>query len=511
MRRLAVDFGDFATVIAETGGSGNDSRGSIVSSGPNLVYLAEDGSRIMGQDVYQKGLDRSPSTVRHLRHFILRNSPVQVRCGQHTVSYPELGRDYLIFRIGHAIAAGECDVDELVFSAPSDSPPFYREWLGTVAAGVRIPKYQVLDEVSAAAAGYGIPLKKETVLMLVDIGGESTRAVVASLTPSDHLTGCHVIASSVVDIGGNLVVRWIAGSLLQCCGLNSRHWKDEVHSSELLAVSRKVQEDLRHRETIEVSVPDPQTGKTSVVSFSRHDLENTLRDHNIFSELDRCVGQTLAFAESRGCSSNRIQDVLMTGDSSLIPPIQSVMLNKIGKARVLCSIPETAVALGASLYPERTAESQILMRDYALRYWDAGALQHEYRYIARCGTAYPTRQETARILIGAAYDGQTRLGLAVYALGNGEPGQGLRAIELVADHNGRTCCIEQTGHAEAVDAAWINESAPTILVATPPGTKGDVRFELTFRIDSLGILRLDARDVLTGKMILENHACAALT
>lgn len=510
MRRLGVDFGDSKTVVAETGGLEEDRRTSILFSETNLIHLAEDGNRIMGNDVLLKGLDQLPSTARHLRHFIMSNSPVQVRCGQHTASYPELGQEYLVSLIYRAVAAGDPDVDELVFSVPSGSPPFYREWLGAVAAGAGIPKCLVTDEIFAAAAGYGIPLKKDLVLMLIDIRSENTEITVASLQPSEPSCGSHIIARTFSDISEKRIDRWIAAEVFKRCSAQPHSWDEGIPSRELLADCRKIIGDLSRGNTAEIHIADGLTGKNSILHFTRQDLGNTLQDHNACTELDRASAQALALAESRGYTNDNIQYVLMTGEGSLIPSLQATILSKFGQERVRCDLPAAAVALGTALYPVGTGETRTLECDYALRYWDAETSRHEYRYIARRGTAYPTRQETARVLISAAYDGQTHLGLAVYAFAKDAGGPGSQAVELVFDHNGRTRCIEHDGGAEIVGVTWINESAPTILVATPPGRKGDVRFELAFRIDSLGLLRLDARDVVTGKTILENHSCVAL-
>ena len=68
------------------------------------------------------------------------------------------------------------------------------------------------------------------------------------------------------------------------------------------------------------------------------------------------------------------------------------------------------------------------------------------------------------------------------------PGGGLRCADAVTGITHR-----------AIYPVWVNEQTPTYLVATPPGTKGEPRFEPTFSIDGSKQLLVTARDVLTGR------------
>lgn len=509
MRRLGVDFGDSQTVIAETAGAGERTPASVVSVAPNVINLAEGGDDILQREVLHNGQGDPPATVRHLRHFILKNSPVRIGCGCSTASYQDLGREHLASLIRKAVASGDPDVTELIFSAPPGSPPSFHEWLGSVAVRAEIPAFTVMDEISAAAAGYGIHFNNDLILMVIDIGEEKTEVTIAGLQPPELLWS-RVIARTASDLSGTAIDRWIAADILQHYFGNPELPDRAELSPDLLEACRKARLDLTRMDSAEMNLMDRHTGKNHALVFSRQDLEKILRDHHAFTELDRVIAQAIVLGESRGYDKETIEHILVTGKDSQIPSIQAAILLKFGRERVRCNIPSVAVAIGAARHRDGEEGSRTLHRDYALRYWDAGTSQHEYRYIARSGTAYPTRQETARILISAAYDGQMHLGLAIHAFGNGAPERGSKAIELVADTEGRTRCIEQSKDADTVHNTWINESTPTILVAVPPGRKGDVRFELSFRIDSLGILRLDARDVMTGEMILKNHACAAL-
>jgi hypothetical protein len=51
---------------------------------------------------------------------------------------------------------------------------------------------------------------------------------------------------------------------------------------------------------------------------------------------------------------------------------------------------------------------------------------------------------------------------------------------------------------------WINEKNLPLIPADPPAIRGEPRFELWFSIDSSRELLISARDLRTGREVLEN-------
>lgn len=511
MRRLGIDFGVSGTVIAETIGSGNEEKVLPVLSEPNLVHMMEDGSRIRGQEVVEKGLTQSVSTARHMRHYILINSPVAVRSGSYAMTYKDLGRDLLVSLIRKVAERGE-DVHEVVFSLPHSAPGHYREWLASVVAEARIPEYSFTDELTAAARGYDVAQETDQGLMVIDFGSENIEVTVARLQqPSQGGTRSDlVVAHASSDTGTQSVARWIADDVLARCP-NGWRPQTRTYPDGLLDACNRALEDLLVRDTIVLQVKDKNNGKISESPLSRADLDAILRKQDLFGILDSTITRACDLAQVKGYDLPRIRNILMTGSGSTIPSVQAAVESRFGTGKVRNDSPCSVIAAGASRHHPGASDKRSLRRDYALRYWNADTSGHEYRYIARRGTRYPTLQDTARILISAAYDGQVYLGIALYTFGDVPDDAKSQAIELVTDSGGKTRCIELSIEHQATRATCINERTPTILAATPPGKKGEVRFELAFRIDSQGFLLLNARDVMTGGMILTNHSCAKLT
>jgi molecular chaperone DnaK (HSP70) len=192
-------------------------------------------------------------------------------------------------------------------------------------------------------------------------------------------------------------------------------------------------------------------------------------------------------------------------------PVQELVKKRFPNVPVLCDHPFDAVARGAALFIPRENRPARIRNDYALRYWDPTAREHRYRFLVRSGARYPSAGQLARIVISAAYDGQTRLGISLYEISTA-PEAHAPALELVSETAGG---IRLAGPPDDAGAGsrpvLLNERTPTLLVADPQALKGDPRFELTFTLDAEKHLRVTARDLVTGTLVKKDAPVHRLT
>ena len=512
MIRLGVDFGSSGTVLLRFDTGTGSADGEPFFS-PNIVHIAADGTSITGLQVAAAGLSRSDATARHLRHSILRGSSCPIGAGPHQATCRQAGKDYLVSLIKEGLSRQGAPVDETVFSVPADAPPRYSEWIASVAAGAGLAGYRTIDELTAACLGYGIPVRPDQTVLLVDFGADALEVSMGS--PEGESGGvfrsCRVAGRAVADVGGRTIDRWLAEELWP-----GRHWREGHCTQDKNGVPdemRQVKETLSFRDEAAIMLPvhGSKGGPGRRVVVKRRDLETLLDRHNLYGTIGRTIEKALSTARAKGVEEHGIAAVLLIGGGCLIPSVRDLVVQRFGSALVRCDRPREAVALGAARHSSGDRAPQRITRDYALRYWDLATRRHQYRYIVRCGMEYPTGNDVSRLLITASYDGQTHLGLALYALGKTDP-QGIsREIELVSDPDGSLRCLERKGPDSGPAPARINADKPTLLEATPPAVKGDVRFELAFRIDGSGHLMVTARDVRSGEYILSNHCMATLT
>ncbi len=193
--------------------------------------------------------------------------------------------------------------------------------------------------------------------------------------------------------------------------------------------------------------------------------------------------------------------MLLLGSGGTLPAIQEVVRSQFPEAEIYSGSPLDAVARGAAAYAAAVQEEDRITCSYALRYWNSVSQEHHYRFLVHCGARYPSAGQVARIVISAAYDGQTHLGIPLYEIG-GMNGENLSEMELIADTGGG---VRLAGPAQDADTkrqvVHANIHSPTLLIATPPAQRGEPRFECTFSLDQERNLCLSARDLVTGLLV----------
>jgi molecular chaperone DnaK (HSP70) len=260
-----------------------------------------------------------------------------------------------------------------------------------------------------------------------------------------------------------------------------------------------------------VAIPESGSGTTRQLQVSREDIRRVITEHGFAITLDRLTGRAETAARSRGCGSEPPVAVLLVGRGCAVSAVQDCIRERFTGIPVLGDRPLDAIARGAALSVPAGNRPDRITNNYALRYWDAGAREHRYRFLVHSGARYPSAGQVARITISAAYDGQTRLGIPLYEV-NSAPGSNAPALELVSDPAGGMRLAgpaEDTG--EASRPVLVNGKDPTLLVADPPALKGEPRFELTFTLDRKKQLCVTARDLMTGALVKRDAPVHQLT
>jgi len=227
-----------------------------------------------------------------------------------------------------------------------------------------------------------------------------------------------------------------------------------------------------------------------------------MADHEMTGTLLGCIDRAVSAPRQRGTGPGAIRHVLLLGEGCALPLIRDTIGARFPDAALYADHPLDAVARGAASQGTPARAQDRISRSYALRYWDSALQEHHFRYLVHSGSRYPSAGQVARIIISAAYDGQTHLGIPLYEIGGEKSGP---EIELVSESGGG---VRLAGPAQDADAGkqavHANERSPTLLVANPPGRKGEPRFECTFSIDPERNLCLSARDLVTGKLVKLN-------
>jgi molecular chaperone DnaK len=517
--RLGLDFGVSATVVAASG-PGRDtctlefpgiSREFPVPPGtlpvhtvPTLVEYRDGKPERLGEEALRGGTADTPSTARWLRRSLCDRSPVQVPAGDgRMVRYDEAISDLLLPLLSQALR--EYPGAALTIALPPEAPAGYGELLQRVARSAGVPSCSMVSEYSAALAGYGYsPADGEPVVLLTFTETDLAVDVLArdrlSGTGAGGGSGLRVLARATGPVSCRAIDGWIVQDLL----LKFRLLESDPRAFRLLPQLRYEAARLREHVPVtgekEVRLTDPVPGKTFTAFYTTADLARVLADHEVIPALQDCIGRALSAMRMRGGDAGQVRSVLLLGAGCALPAVQEAVRSRFAGAVVYAGHPLDAVARGAAEYADPAPAHDRITCSYALRYWDPTVQEHHYRFLVHSGTRYPSAGQVARIVISAAYDGQTLLGIPLYEIGGTEGGAGTQ-IELVSDTGGG---VRLAGPAQDADSrgqvVHANERSPTLLVATPPARKGEPRFECTFTIDPDRNLCLSARDLVTGTL-----------
>jgi molecular chaperone DnaK len=518
MRRIALDFGTAQVIIGIQDGNapmypelnGFTRRvpsllpAAAVPVVPCLIYFGNDGTVVVGEEVITRGLVQSPFTVRWMHHYIVTGNPTRLagKAGS-LISYPDAGAAFLKSLLAAVPTAVRGRETEINFIIPTNTGIQYIDWIRSVGSAAGACSTRVTDAITATILGYGLPALQGRQYLLIDVDEGSLSVTVAAA--GSHETSRAGKSSRVLGIaedetGSARVDGWIAEDVLSRLRLRVADTRVQPLYGDLLREAGRARERLAAvpETTIRVSTPAP--GITVDAIITRGDLERILAAHGFLPLLRRTIDRSIAAAHGHGYIIDDATAVLLTGGCCTIPCLQESVVSWFGRERVYGNHTLDARVLGALAAVPEVPEDRI-MNDYAVRYWDAAAREHRYRFLVRAGTRYPSAGQVGRFVISAAYDGQTHLGIPLYSLGTGTGGTAV-AIELVADTAGG---IRISGPApESVPEGrpvWVNEQTPTLLIASPPAAWGEPRFELTFTIDRGRQLCLTARDVQTGEVV----------
>jgi len=528
--RLGIDFGTTLTKVAvfeETTGTCHllalpplsrgvpcAGTGQDVPVIPSRVHFPATGSPLFGAELGADGRGETGSSLTGLKHYLLTDSPVRVPAGDRTqCSAKEAGSRFLVRVLTAAIAACGCQPTQVVFTLPADAPPHYEDWIAQVAASSGIRQFFVLDECSAVLLGMGVQLVADHPVLVVDCGGVSC-SVTIGMQEKGAGTGSRirVVGKAKSDGGGTGIDGWLASATgtypLSGTGHGGMPRRDSVpegayeRAKELLSIAA------------EVEIPLASAGQYPAINtrITRATLEQVLTDRGFFATLERTIDRALAAARMRGYTPEEICTVVLAGGSGAIPAVLEAVRRKFPRCPVVCDRPAWAAARGAATFRPGSSAAARIRNDYALQYWDPVTLSHGYRFLVRGGTPYPSAGQVARLVISAAYDGQTHLGIPLFEYRTGDGDAPCRSIELVgATGGGLQCADAATTPSDQHPPVWVNEQVPMFLVADPPAQKGEPRFEVTFTIDGTRQLAVTARDMRTGRLIKEAEPLFRLT
>lgn len=486
---IGIDLGTTNSAIAVMEGG----TAKIISTAegrntfPSIVTFKGD-ETLVGDPAKRQMMLNPKKTVNSVKRFMGRKSnDAAVKAAIKHVSYDiEAGKDGMaVVKIdgkeytpqeisakilGKAKADAESylgsEVDRAVITVPAyfdDSQRQATKQAGEIA-GLTVER--IVNEPTAAALAYGLDKKGNSTIAVYDLGGGTFDISILEIGD-----GVFEVKATNGDtfLGGddfdNAIIEWILAEFKKESGKDLS--KDPQALQRIKDAAEKAKIELSSAQTTEINQPFITQGDEGqplhlTMNMSRAKLEELVDD--LIKKSFEPVQKAMKDAK---VSASDISDVVLVGGMTRMPKIQEEVKKFFGKEPHKGVNPDEVVAIGAAIQAGVIAGdvNDVVLLDVTPLTLGLETLGGIRTPLIERNTTIPTKKSQ---VFSTAADNQTQVEINVL--------QGER--EMAADNR---------------------SLGKFILDGIPPARRGEPQVEVTFDIDSNGILHVTAAEKNTGK------------
>jgi molecular chaperone DnaK len=332
----------------------------------------------------------------------------------------------------------------------------------------RTQRMRIINEPTAAALAYGLDKKKNEKIAVFDLGGGTFD--ISILDVGDGVFQVEAVNGDT-HLGGDdfdqVLIDYIAEEFKRENGIDLR--KDQMALQRLKEAAERAKKDLSQQATTDINLPfitaDASGPKHLQMSLSRSKFEQ-LVDHLI----ERCRGPVLKALQDAKMKPSDIDEVVLVGGMTRVPKVQALVKEIFGKEGHKGVNPDEVVAVGAAIQGAQLmlgSQSSVLLVDVTPLSLGIETLGGRLTRLIERNRSIPTKETQ---VFSTASDNQPAVTISVYQ-GESEIAKS-PSNRLLGEFN---------------------------LEGIRPAPRGTPQIEVTFDIDSNGILHVTAKDKDTGK------------
>jgi molecular chaperone DnaK len=475
---------------------GADARPRRVSDPQNTVFSAK---RLIGQNI------RSP-----LVQLALTNLPFRVDEGANqqpivSVSHdrhltvPEVSAQVL----GHLKRCTERQmgdrVTQAVITVPANFTDAQRQATKEAGRLAGLEVLRLINEPTAAALAYGFGQKLDEIVCVFDFGGGTFD--VSLLRVKGEIF--EVLATDGdFFLGGDDLDRTLAEVL--AAEMNRQHHVDPRGNPTLMTRLAMAAEEIKFHLSEhaiaegDIDNLDPGDGRMLALPFR---ITKPQFEHLITGYVERTIELCRQVIVTAGIDAQSISEILCVGGSTRIPLVRKRLAEVFGKAPSIRINPDEVVAQGAAIQAGSLSGKLITGSGMGAKHAVPTTAQSPL-YSGSGGVAHSPGVALARPLLldvtPATLSIATAGGYTERLLEKNAPIPIERTKVFTTARDLQTKVVIDCCRGESRRFGENETLGTLVLDGLPPRLRGGVKIEVTFRVDTDGILHVRARDLETG-------------
>jgi molecular chaperone DnaK len=433
---------------------------------PSVVAFSKDGQLMVGEPARRQMLSNPEGTIIAAKRKMGSDYKFKVFGKEYT---PQQISSFILQKIKRDAEAFLGDtVDKAVITAPAYFNDNQRQATKDAGEIAGLEVVRIINEPTAASLAFGLDkVQKDLKIMVFDFGGGTLDVTIMEMGG-----GVFEVKSTSGDtqLGGtdmdNILIDYLVSEFKKQSGLDIKN--DKAAMMRIREAAEKAKIELSNIVTTEINLPflayDQSSGpKNFILTLTRAKLEELLRP-----VVERCRNPVLQSLRDAKLNTTDIDKIILVGGPTRMPIVKEFVSSVMSKEPEGGVDPMEAVALGAAIQGaiiSGEVTTDILLVDVTPLTLGVEVMGGLKEALIERNTTIPTKK--SKVFTTAA-DYQTAVTIHVV--------QGERSMA-----------------ADCVSLGMFN------LSGIPPAPRGVPQIEVTFDIDTNGILNVTAKDIATSK------------